>query len=453
MKTTLTIRRVLSNATAFVVIVAGSMIAHGQQGGSLADAARQARAQKQAQPEAQSQAQQLADELSEKQSDTGAPAGFKTYDTGDYKIWVPEPYHVGGHDAAGVVLDAQTVGVRRPVVLLGTPLVVHFDDSDTAFHDEALKFSHVYSDEVSCMKATVANHRAYQCSMAMATLLGKRVTGSAVLVRSGQNVYPLFCGTSADSNARDLVNKGGINWETRHDAELRLATEHDEIQDLMKKCDTVFQSIVIPEGPSVRKGGNQNVASGAPAIPPSVAAAAVKAPVAATPALQQSTDAVPASYKVHAFTYCKTQRDCFDASVLVPTGAKLLSSDCKQYIFEVKLQDQPYLLLAGTGNAEGCGKRSTADPSNVRWNELVAQESERAPGTSSTVSSLQSKVDGKNALITTMRFKSGLADWMGKRAEVETNGVSIVVGCMGPREHFPDNEQVCSALIDSLRLP
>ncbi len=453
MKNTLIVGRILSYATALALVLVASLAAQSQQGGSLADAARQARAQKQAQPGAQGQAQQFADELLDDQSDTGAPAGFKTYNTGDYKIWVPEPYRVTGHDAAGVVLDAQTFGSRRPVVLLGTPLVVHFDDSDAAFRDEALKFSHVYSDEVTCTKATVATHRAYQCSMAIGTLLGKQVTGAAALIRAGQNVYPVFCGTSADSNARDTLNRGGINWETRRDAEIRVATEHDDILSLMKKCDTVFQSIVLPEGPSARKAANPNVATAAPVVPPSVAAAAVKKAVAPAPAPQQSTDGVPAGYKVHAFTYCKTQRDCFDASVLVPTGAKLLSSDCKQYIFELKLQDQPYLLLAGTGSGEGCGKRSSSDPNNVRWNDLVALESERAPGTSSTVSSLQATVDGKNAVITTMKFKSGLAFWMGKRAEVETNGVSIVVGCMGPREHFPDNEQVCSALIDSLRLP
>lgn len=453
MENTLKMARALSHATALAVIFTTALVAQGQQGGSLADAARQARAQKQAQPGAQGQAQQFADELGENQSDTGAPAGFKTYNTGDYRIWVPEPYRLTGHDAAGVVIDAQTYGTRRPVVLLGTPLVVHFEDSDTAFRDEALKFSHVYSDEVTCTKATVANHRAYQCSMAVAKLLGNRVTGAAVLVRAGQSVYPVFCGTSADSNARDTLNGGGINWETRHDAEMRLATEHDDIQALMKKCDTVFQSIVIPDGPSAHKAANTSLATAAPAIPASVVASAVKAPAAPTPAPQQAAGAVLAGYKVHAFTYCKTQRDCFDASVLVPEGAKLLSSDCKQYIFETKLQGQPFLLLTGTGSGEGCGKRSAADPSNIRWNELVAQENERAPGTSSTVSSLQSKVDGKNAVITTMRFKSGLSDWMGKRAEVETNGVSIVVGCMGPRDHFPENEQVCSALIDSLRLP
>jgi hypothetical protein len=42
---------------------------------------------------------------------------------------------------------------------------------------------------------------------------------------------------------------------------------------------------------------------------------------------------------------------------------------------------------------------------------------------------------------------------MGKRAEIESNGVPLVVGCMAPREHFGDGETICSSLIESLQLP
>jgi hypothetical protein len=52
-----------------------------------------------------------------------------------------------------------------------------------------------------------------------------------------------------------------------------------------------------------------------------------------------------------------------------------------------------------------------------------------------------------------MRFKKGLADWIGKRAEVENNGAQLVVGCMAPKETFADGDTICSGLIESLRLP
>src|SRR5215471_15674229 len=90
--------------TLAVLLLSAGLAAEAQQGTSLADAARQARAQK-GQASSQGQAQQYADELAEDQSDNGAPGGFKTFNTGDYRIWVPAPYHVDGHDSAGVVLS------------------------------------------------------------------------------------------------------------------------------------------------------------------------------------------------------------------------------------------------------------------------------------------------------------------------------------------------------------
>src|SRR5580700_11049294 len=92
--------------SSWVVLLAAIHPAQAQQGSSLADAARQARAQRQDQPRAEeSQAQQVVNQLVEDQDDTGnAPGGFKTYNAGDYKLWVPAPFTVEGHDTAGIVL-------------------------------------------------------------------------------------------------------------------------------------------------------------------------------------------------------------------------------------------------------------------------------------------------------------------------------------------------------------
>ena len=70
------------------------LVASAQNNGSLADATRQARAQKQGQPEMDGKAQAVIDEMMEDQNDGGAPGGFKTYNAGDYKVWVPAPYRV-----------------------------------------------------------------------------------------------------------------------------------------------------------------------------------------------------------------------------------------------------------------------------------------------------------------------------------------------------------------------
>ena len=439
-------------------VLAIAFAANAQQGGSLADTARQIRAQKQGQSQTQGQAQQLADELSEDQSDNGAPGGYKTYDTGSYKLWVPAPYHVDGNDSAGPVLSGPTSNGRRLIVLLGTPVVAHFESNDAAFQETALKFAHLYADQANCTKATVAGHDAYGCGLAVANLYGQRVTGNAVFLRSLGNIYPVFCVTPSDSGSRDFINTAPT-YSNKAWAEKSLAKETEDIKKTLKGCDTVFQSVHIPEGISAQKSA-ANIAVTAPSRQVAVPAATSSSegtPGAAHGALPTSmqlpmgaSGSLPPGMKVHAFTYCATARDCFDASVLVPTEAQLLSSDCKQYVFETKIQGQAFLLMAGTNS---CAGRNPNDANLVRWNELVLPETQRASGTASTVTTLQGTVDGKPAVITTMRFKKGLEDWMGKRAEIDSNGVQLVVGCMGPREHFADADTVCSALIDSLRLP
>jgi len=447
-------------ASTFVLAI--GLAANAQQGGSLADTARQIRTQKQGQSQTQGQAQQFADELSEDQSDNGAPGGFKTYNAGGYKVWVPAPYHMDGNDAAGPVLSGPMNNGRHLMVLLGTPVVAHFENNDTAFQETALKFAHLYADQANCTKGTVAGHDAYQCGLAVANLLGQRVTGNAVFVRSLGNIYPVFCVTPSDSNSRDFINTTPTYYNKAW-AEKSLQKETEDIKKTLLGCDTVFQSVHIPEGISAQKSA-ANIASAAP-VPPSrpdagpatIAGSSDGTTEAAHGSLPTSmqtpmgaSGSLPPGVKVQAFTYCATARDCFDASVLVPTDAQLLSSDCKQYVFETKIQGQAFLLLAGTNS---CAGRNPNDANLVRWNQLVLPETQRAPGTASTVTTLQGTVDGKPAVITTMRFKKGLEYWMGKRAEVDSNGVQLVVGCMGPREHFADADSVCSALIDSLRLP
>jgi hypothetical protein len=448
---------------AALFLLAVSCLAQAQQTGSLADAARQARAQKQAQPVSENnRAQQVADELSEDQND-GAPGGFKTYNAGDYKLWVPAPYRVEGHDDAGPVLSGPMVGSKVPMVLLGTPIVSHFENNDAAFQDTATQFAHVYSQSANCTKTTIANHAAYQCSMGAAKLLDRRVSGNAVFVRGAGNIYPVFCVAPTDSRSRDLINNSRANSGTKAWARESLDREDEDVRNVMQKCDTVFQSIQIRNGaqqnstaesnkqnsaPPANAGGQASLADVARGLHDSNATASVNA---APPAFAAAQSTAPAGLKVHAFTYCKGANDCWNASILVPADAQLLSSDCKQYVFETKVQGMPFLLLAGS--SDGCASRAASDPNLVRWNQLVLPETQRAPGTASTISSQQASLDGKSAVITTMRFKAGMADWIGKRAEIDANGIPLVVGCMAPKEHFYDGDTVCSSLIDSLRLP
>ena len=110
------------------------------------------------------------------------------------------------------------------------------------------------------------------------------------------------------------------------------------------------------------------------------------------------------------------------------------------------------MLMAGPAGND-CDGRGASGPSLVRWKQLADPESNRAPGTYSTISTQMTKLDGKPAIIITMGFRSGMDQWMGKRIEVESNGVPLVVGCLAPRDHFDDGDAVCSTLIGSLQLP
>jgi len=438
-------------AMLLLLFAAGSS-ARAQQNGSLADAARQMRAQKgQATPAATSTAQQVADELSEEQND-GAPGGFKTYHAGGYQMWIPAPYTIVGHDDGGTVLSGPQMGSTQPFVLAGTPVGLHLGGDD-AFRDAAIQFAHMYAPTASCTQTTLANRAVYQCGLAGVNLLGHPVSGNALFIRGSGSIVPVFCVASTGSHARDIFNDPHSTLQQKKSARLIMDQEDQDVRNAWQKCDTVFQSVRVEENaapPASAQSGKSGTDS---ARTTGVLTATTQATPASSAASPRAESTVPAGFKVHPFTYCRSQHDCWNASIVVPADAQLVSSDCKQYVFEMKVQGSPFLLLAGPAGGEGCGNRSSSDPSQVRWNELAAPENRRAPGTSNTISSQQTKLDGKPAIITQIGFRKGMTEWMGKRAEIESNGIPLVVGCMAPREHFADGETICSGLIGSLQLP
>jgi hypothetical protein len=457
------------------------LIAQSQPGASLADVARQARAQKQAETGANpGPAQHIADTLSEDQN-KDAPGGFTTYDAGAYRLWLPAPYSISGQDSGGTVLSGPRVVKTTPLVLIGNTVLLHLIDGDDAFQEASTQFARGYAQSTHCAKAAIANHNAYQCTLAGANLLGHSVSGNAIFVRASSNVFPVFCVATTDSSARDILNNQHSTYLQKTYARQVLAQEDEYVREVWQKCEQVFQSIHLKENAgapqeaaqaskgtvSRAKTGSTKASSAAEngvqsaGTPSSLANIArglqqphTSAPTAlAPPAISQSQSSVPQGFKVHAFNYCKSQRECWDASVLVPSDAQLVSSDCQQNVFEIKIKEKSFLLLAGPGGGDRCESRSPNDASLVRWEQLVAPENARAPGTSSTISDQQMSLDGRHAMVTKIRFKRGLADWIGKRAEVESNGIPLVVGCMAPKEYFAEGEEVCSAVIESLRLP
>jgi hypothetical protein len=505
-------RAAMKAIAAMFLLLAAGFSAQAQQSnqpaGSLADVARQSRAQKQAQPSPESnRAQQVADQLAEDQDDKDAPAGFRTYNAGDYKLLVPSPYTVAGNDDAGVVLSGVAVGSTRAMVLVGNPIVIKFGQDDDAFREAANQFAQTYLPSAKCAQASVSNHSAYQCGLAGANLLGHSVSGRGVIVRGLSNLFPIFCVAPTDSRARDILNNPHSTYAAKTNARLTLEHEDQDLKQVWQKCESVLQSIHLKDDgaklagtmPSVKTGtasirsadfkpGSANLvaapqqavtlsgngpdpaanaaSAGNAGGPPTLAdiarrihqspaqAAVVSSTASSSPAAAEAPATAPDGFKTQAFDYCKgTAQPCWNASIAVPADAKLVSSDCKQYAFEIKFKGAPLLLLAGPEGSDGCAARSPNDSSLARWNLLVEPETKRAPGTYVTISAQQTQLDGKTAVITEMGFKNGMADWKGKRAEVEANGVQVVVGCLAPRENFADADTICSALIGSLRMP
>ena len=467
---------------AYLLSIPLATSAQSGQGGSLADAARQVRAQKAGASEGAGRAQQVAAELSDDQNDS-APGGFKTFNAGDYALWVPAPYKVEGNDSAGVVLAGPMMGVKHALVLVGTPMAARWENDDAAFEETVTKFAHLYSESAHCAKVTIANHTAYQCGLAAANLLGSQVSGNAVFMMAAGNIYPVFCVSPTDSRSRDLLNNARASSSVKDWSRENLDREEQDTRRVWQQCDSVFQSFRLkptaqpvaeqaskssgdPSGTAALTGPGQTAklvttTSGA-AADGNARAAVVEAtartnqgPVPAAEA-QSVSGKVPApatapgGFKSQPLKYCKGQSQCWDASFNIPAEAQLISSDCGQYTFQIKVQGEPFLLMAGS-NGGSCG-RAANDANLVRWKDLADPETMRAPGTSSTISSLQGTLSGVPAIITTIGFRKGLVEWMGKRAEVESNGVPLVVGCTATRAHFYDGDAACSALIESLRL-
>ncbi len=475
----------------FSLLILTGLPVCGQDSNSLADIARQARAQKQAQPKADaSTAQQIVDQLAEDQEEKDAPAGFKTYNAGAYKLLVPAPYTIDSHDVGGMVLTGPQIGSTRPLVLAGSPIGLHLENDD-AFHDAATEFARTYAPSANCTKTAVAGHNAYQCSLAGGNLQGHSVSGNAMLVRAATEILPVLCVANTESRARDILNNPHATFKQKKYAREVMEHEDHDVRMAWQKCDSVFQSIRIKKASAPQKGtlaatngvidspksaaspddavdratAPAPAAAGPPVNPDEPASladlarqlhqpSARRTTAPAPPAAVAAQSTVPAGFKIQAFTYCKSHtQQCWNASVLVPADAQLVSSDCKQYVFETKVKGSPFLLLMGPAGAESCPGRNPSDGSTVRWKQLVDPERERDPGTSSTISAEQTTLDGKQAFVTQMRFRKGAADWIAKRAEVENNDAQLVVGCMAPKENFADGDTICSGLIGSLRLP
>ena len=113
------------------------------------------------------------------------------------------------------------------LVLIGNTLVLHSIAGDEALRDASTQFARGYAQDAICTKVAIANHEAYQCSLAGANLLGRSVSGNAVFLRASANVFPVFCVATTDSAARDVLNNPHSTYSEKLYAPRVLAQENE----------------------------------------------------------------------------------------------------------------------------------------------------------------------------------------------------------------------------------
>ena len=98
---------------------------------TLGDLARQTRAQHAANDGKSSKAQELVDEMQQEQEAAdNSPVGFKNFDAGDYRLFVPYPYSLEGRDNGGAVLLGSRLGITNTEVVAGAPIPIPARVSD-----------------------------------------------------------------------------------------------------------------------------------------------------------------------------------------------------------------------------------------------------------------------------------------------------------------------------------
>src|ERR1700686_5928094 len=126
MRSWLSIRGVLAVTACVICLGAAVWAQNFESPNPLGDVARQTRAQHASAPVDRSgNAQGLVDEMQQEQEAAeNAPTGFKSYDAGAYRLFVPFPYTLEGRDNGGAVLLGSRLGITNTEVLAGASVPI-----------------------------------------------------------------------------------------------------------------------------------------------------------------------------------------------------------------------------------------------------------------------------------------------------------------------------------------
>lgn len=478
--------------TAALCLGVVSVLAWGQDSDSgnppLGDVARQTRSQTETKGEP-SKAQQLVDEMQREQEEAAnAPTGFKSYDAGDYRLFVPFPYSLEGRENGGAVLLGSRLGVTNTEVMAGAPIsfpsgITPGMLSDVDILNLVRQLAALHGQSPYCSAIKLGERKAYRCAWSSSPrLLGREVWGTIVFLVASNSIIPVMCVSPDNNTHRQCVIYD--NWghnscsdqdrflpesqktqaaiDRRYREEMTAVQMCDQIiyPSIRLKEDVVVHPVLIAEG-KVSKTvpgtvpQDTSVATGEQSE--SLAELARQTRQAPRRQAQAKLDnaeggVAPAGFQSFTIQYCLNPQQCSEATVVIPEKAEVVSRVNGQHIFKSMLNGGAVMLYAGPADVNS-PYRSMTDPDYIRMRDLANSNGwsrEKADG----VSTQELTIDGRPALMTRFRYQRDQKTWwIGERALIEMEGAQFLVGCAAAEQHFADAEAQCTTLVNSLRLP
>jgi hypothetical protein len=453
---------------------------------SLGDLARQTRAQHEAAENTSSKAQELVDEMQQEQEAVeNAPAGFKNYDAGDYRLFVPFPYTLEGRDNGGAVLQGSRIGLTNTEVMAGTPIPIPPTIDDVHLPAFVQDVARKYSQGSRCIPVAGTTHKTFECTLGEARLLDHQVWGNMEVIVASNRLFPVMCASPDNLRPCQTWDSHGYStcenpykniysaWSDPRNTQRAVQARNSDAQTTAQVCEKViFPSIQLKEDIVVHPASmSENKTSAkAPAVaqasPPigadsqspslaDLARQTRQAPHGTAQATLDSTEAkgnAPPGYQTFTFQYCYNPQQCEDASIAIPEKAEVVSRINGQYIFKTTLDGDPLQLYAGPADVNA-PYRSLTDPDYMRMRDLANPNgwSREKPD---AVSTQQVTLEGRAGVATRFRYqREEKRWWIGERVLLPNWNPQFLLACTAPEEHFADAEAVCSALVKSLHLP
>jgi len=451
---------------------------------SLGDLARQNRAQHAPREDQPGKAQQLVDEMQQEQeASDNAPTGFKSYDAGEYRLFVPFPYSLEGRENGGAVLLGSQLGITNTEVLAGTPYPIPAGLNDSELMNYARQIAGFHGQAAYCSPTRLGSHKAFRCGWnSVPNLLGHQVVGSIVIVVAAGGLIPVMC-VSPDElvsyaakcpaysqSVYRVCSQYHPYWDQKAIA-ANAARDRDErttwqmceqviYPSIALKEDIVVHPVNIAESKVAKPAGpvlqDTSVAYGAQtASVAELARASRAAPRVRPEATLDSTEGMsvaPAGFQSFVVQSCQNPQQCSEASVVIPEKAEVTSRVNGQHIFKTALDGESMFLYAGPADVNA-PYRGLSDPDYIRMRDLANPKGwsrEKTDGASTQ----ELMIEGHYSVMTRFRYQRDQKRWwMGERVLVNVGASAFMLACTAPEEHFADAEALCTTLVNSLRLP